>query len=180
MLIITLLPKQYTDAEELFTYTPLLKNKRFSVIYNGILTMFFSFVVILVRAFSFRLNESILDNEIFEIVLTVVLSAVLFCPVFKFTRNNILNSEFNKPIEMTPQEFSIKVLPIYLLIVFVIYFFFGSPSFSNLISFSKLFNSNEFLIQFNSGELFESMFMIISFIIFNIFYKILFIKKREN
>ena len=63
MLIIAFLPKQYTDAEELFTYTPLLKSKRFSAIYNGILTMFFSFVVILVRAFSFRLNESILDNE---------------------------------------------------------------------------------------------------------------------
>ena len=71
MIIIAFLPKQYTDAEELFTYTPLLENKRFSVIYNGILTMFFSFVVILVRAFSFRLNESILDNETFEIVLTV-------------------------------------------------------------------------------------------------------------
>ncbi len=180
MIIITLIPKQYTDAEELFTYTPLLENKRFSVIYNGILTMFFSFVVILVRAFSFRLNESILDNEIFEIVLTVVLSAALFYPVYTFTRNNIFKSEFNKPIEMNPQEFSIKVLPIYLLIVFVIYFFLGSPSFSNLIAFSKIFTNNEFLIQFNSGELFESLFMIISFIIFNISYKIIFKKKKEN
>ena len=180
MLIIALLPKQYTDAEELFTYTPLLKNKRFSVIYNGILTMFFSFVVILVRAFSFRLNESILDNEIFEIALTVILSAALFYPVFKFTRKNILNSKFNKPVEMTPQEFSIKVLPIYLLIVFIVYFFFGTPSFSNLILFSKIFNNNEFFIQLNSGVLFEPLFMIISFIIFSILYKIIIGKKIKE
>jgi hypothetical protein len=180
MLVIASLPKQYTDAEELFTYTPLLKNKRYSVIYNGILTMFFSFVVILVRAFSFRLNESILDNEIFEIVLTVILSAILFYPVFKLIRKNILNSSLNKPIDMTPQEFSIKVLPIYLLIVFIVYFFLGTPSFSNLILYSKILNCNEFFTQLNSGVLFEPLFMIISFIIFNISYKIIFRKKRKN
>ena len=180
MLVIASLPKQYTDAEELFTYTPLLKNKRYSVIYNGILTTFFSFVVILVRAFSFRLNESILDNEIFEIVLTVILSAILFYPVFKLIRKNILNSSLNKPIDMTPQEFSIKVLPIYLLIVFIVYFFLGTPSFSNLILYSKILNCNEFFTQLNSGVLFEPLFMIISFIIFNISYKIIFRKNREN
>ena len=180
MLIIVLLPKQYTDAEELFTYTPLLKNKRYSIIYNGILTFFFSFVVILVRAFSFRLNESVLDNEIFEIALTVILSAALFYPVFKFTRKNILNSNLNKPVEMTPQEFSIKALPIYLSIVFIVYFFLGTPSFSNLILFSKVFNANEFVAQLNSGVLFEPLFMIVSFVIFNIFYKIIIGKKIKE
>ena len=81
---------------------------------------------------------------------------------------------------MTPQEFSIKVLPIYLLIVFIVYFFLGTPSFSNLILYSKILNCNEFFTQLNSGVLFEPLFMIISFIIFNISYKIIFRKNREN
>jgi hypothetical protein len=174
MLLIVLWPKQFTDAEELFTYTPLLKNKKYSLIYNGILTLFFSFVVILARAFSFRLNEFILDNEIFEIILTIFLSGALFYPVFKFTRKNIVEKDLNKPVNLTPQEFAIKILPDYFLIVCLIYFLLGKPE-STLFSINllEILNVKGFLEKWNSGTLFEPIFMLISFIVFNISFKII-------
>lgn len=174
MFLIVLWPKQFTDAEELFTYTPLLKNKKYSLIYNGILTLFFSFVVILARAFSFRLNEFILDNEIFEIILTIILSGALFYPVFKFTRKNIVEKDLNKPVNLTPQEFAIKILPDYFLIVCLIYFLLGKPE-STLFSINllEILNVKGFLEKWNSGTLFEPIFMLISFIVFNISFKII-------
>ena len=181
MIIITLIPKQYTDAEELFTYTPLLKNKRFSIIYNGILTMFFSFVVILARAFSFRFNEFTVDNEVFEIVLTLVLSTALFYPVFRFVKKNILNSEFNKPINMTPQEFAIKLLPDYFLVVGLVYFLLGefeSTLFS--INLLEILSVEGFIEKWNAGVLWLPILMLTSFIIFFILFKTIFRKKREK
>ena len=181
MIIIAFLPKQYTDAEDSFTYTPLLKNKRFSVIYNGILTIFFSFVVILVRAFSFRLNEFFWDEEIVEIVLTIVISAALFYPVFRFVKKNILNSEFNKPINMTPQEFAIKLLPDYFLVVGLVYFLLGefeSTLFS--INLLEILSVEGFIEKWNAGVLWLPILMLTSFIIFFVLFKIIFRKKREK
>jgi len=173
MLIIVLFPKQFTDAEELFNYTPLIKNKRFSLIYNGILTLFFSFVVILARAFSFRLNEIILDNEIFEMVLTIILSAALFYPIFKFAKKNIMEKGLDKPVDMTPQEFSIKQLPNYLLIICLVYFLLGKPE-ETLFSMNllEIISVEGFLEKWNAGVLWEPVFMFVSFILFNISFKI--------
>ena len=182
MLIIAFLPKQFTNAEESFDYTPLIKNKRFSLIYNGILTLFFSFVVVLARGFAFKLNEAILDNEVFENVLAVVISALLFYPVFKFTKKNIIEKDLNKPIDMSPQEFSIKALPVYLLFIAFIYFFLGSPDDYTLISinYSEILSVKGFLNEWNSGTIFELIFMLVSFILFNFIYKIIFLRKNKT
>ena len=181
MIIIALLPKQFTDAEELFTYTPLLNNKKYSLIYNGFLTLFFSFVVVLSRACAFRLNELIIDNEIFEIVLTIVLSASLFYPVFKFAKKNIIEKDLNKPVDMSPQEFAIKLLPGYLLIVCLVYFLLGKPE-GTLFSINllEIISVKGFLEKWNSGTFFEPIFMLISFIVFNISYKICIGKKIKE
>ncbi len=181
MVIIVLLPEQFTDAEELFNYTPLIKNNKFSLIYNGILTLFFSFVVILARAFSFRLNEFVLDNEVFEIVLTIVLSATLFYPVFKYVKKNIIEKDMDKPVDMTPQEFAIKLLPDYLLVVGLVYFLLGKPE-NTLFSINllKILSVKGFLEKWNAGTLLEPVFMLISFIVFYISYKICIGKKIKE
>lgn len=181
MIIIAFLPKKYTDAEASYIYTPLLKNKRYSVIYNGILTIFFSFVVILVRAFSFRLNEFFWDEEIVEIILTIVLSAALFYPVFKFVKKNILNSEFNKPIDMTPQEFAIKLLPDYFLVVGLVYFLLGEfegTLFS--IDLLEILSVEGFIAKWNGGTLWIPVLMSVSFIVFYILFKIIFRKEKQK
>lgn len=173
MLLIVLWPKQFTDAEELFTYTPLIKTKKYSLIYNGILTLFFSFAVILVRAFSFRLNEATLDKEVFEIILTVVLSTALFFPIYKLAKKNLLVENLETPINMKPQEFALKALPLYFLAVFVIWFFFNEPGSNVLVSGSlaEIFTAKGFLEKWNSGELFIPLTMLVSFILFNVCYK---------
>lgn len=180
MLIITLLPKKYTASESEFIYTPLIKNNKLNFIYNGILTLFFSFVVILARAFSFRLNELTSDSDAFEIILTVVLSVALFYPVIKTARKNILEKNLNKPIDLTPQEFAVKILPDYLLIICLVYFLLGEPEntiFS--INLLNIISVDGFLNNWNSGKLFEPLFMLASFIVFNISFKIIVGKKLK-
>lgn len=181
MLIIILLPKKYTNAEEDYTYVTSIKNKRFSLIYNGILTLFFSFVIILVRAFSFRLNEFFWDEEIVEIILTVVLSAALFYPVIKLVKKNLITKNLDMPLNILPREFAIKILPDYFLIAGLVYFLLGefeSTLFS--IDLLQIINANGFLEKWNSGTLFIPVIMIISFILFNVSFKIIVGKKIKK
>lgn len=181
MLIITLLPKKYTASEEDYTYQTSIKNKRFSLIYNGILTLFFPFVVILVRAFSFRLNEFFWDEEIIEIILTIVLSVALFYPVIKLVKKNLITKNSDSPLNILPQEFAIKILPDYLLIVLLVHFLLGEPE-STLFSINllEIISVSGFLEKWNSGVLFIPIIMLISFILFNISFKIIVGKKRKN
>jgi len=181
MLIITLLPKKYTASEEDYTYQTSIKNKRFSLIYNGILTFFFSFVVILARAFSFRLNEFFWDEEIIEIILTIVLSAALFYPVIKLVKKNLITKNSDSPLNILPQEFAIKILPDYLLIVLLVYFLLGEPE-STLFSINllEIISVNGFLEKWNSGVLFIPIIMLISFIVFNISFKIIVGKRTKK
>ena len=181
MLVITLLPKKYTNSEEDYTYVTSIKNKRFSLIYNGILTLFFSFVIILVRAFSFRLNEFFWDEEIVEVILTVVLSAALFYPVIKLAKKNLITKNLDTPLDILPQEFAIKILPDYFLIAGLVYFLLGefeSTLFS--IDLLQIININGFLEKWNSGTLFIPVIMIISFILFNVSFKIIVGKKIKK
>ena len=181
MLIIVLLPKKYTNAEENYTYESSIKNKRFSFIYNGVLTVFFSFAIILVRAFSFRLNEFFWDEEIVEIILTVVLSAIVFFPVIKLVKKNLILKNLDMPLDSLPQEFSIKILPDYLLIVSLVYFLLGSRE-GTLFSIDllEIISPNGFLEKWNSGTLFIPVIMLISFILFNICFKLIVGKKVKN
>ena len=181
MLIITLLPKKYTASEEDYTYQTSIKNKRFSLIYNGILTFFFSFVVILTRAFSFRLNEFFWDEEIIEIILTIVLSAALFYPVIKLVKKNLITKNSDSPLNILPQEFAIKILPDYLLIVLLVYFLLGEPE-STLFSINllEIISVNGFFEKWNSGVLFIPIMMLISFILFNIGFKIIVGKRTKK
>ena len=181
MLVITLLPKKYTNSEEDYTYVTSIKNKRFSLIYNGILTLFFSFVIILVRAFSFRLNEFFWDEEIVEIILTIVLSAALFYPVIKLTKKNLIIRNLDMPLDILPQEFAIKILPDYLLVVSLVYFLLGKRE-STLFSIDllEIINVDGFLEKWNSGVLFIPIIMLISFIVFNICFKLVVGKKIKK
>lgn len=181
MLVITLLPKKYTNSEEDYTYVTSIKNKRFSLIYNGILTLFFSFVIILVRAFSFRLNEFFWDEEIVEIILTIVLSAALFYPVIKLVKKNLITKNLDMPLDILPREFAVKILPDYFLIAGLVYFLLGefeSTLFS--IDLLQIINANGFLEKWNSGTLFIPVIMIISFILFNVSFKIIVGKKIKK
>ncbi len=181
MVIITLLPKKYTASEENYIYQTSIKNKRLSLIYNGILTLFFSFVIILVRAFSFRLNEFFWDEEIVEIILTLVLSAALFYPVIKLVKKNLITKNLDMPLNILPQEFAIKILPDYLLIISLVYFLLGERE-GTLFSINllEIISVNGFLEKWNSGVLFIPIIMLISFILFNICFKLIVGKKTND
>ena len=80
-----------------------------------------------------------------------------------------------------PQEFAIKILPDYLLIVLLVYFLLGVPE-STLFSINllEIISVSGFLEKWNSGVLFIPIIMLMSFIVFNICFKIIVGRKIEK
>ena len=80
-----------------------------------------------------------------------------------------------------PQEFAIKILPDYLLIVSLVYFLLGERG-STLFSINllEIININGFLEKLNSGVLFIPIIMITSFILFNISFKMIVGKRAKK
>ena len=180
MLVIALLPKKYTKTEA-YEYSPLFKNKTISVYFNSIVTVFALFGLVLVRAFAFRLNELILDNETFEIVLTVILSVIVFFPLTKLAKKNMEKS--NSPFNMLPYEFANKILPGYVVLIAILYFFLGGKAnntFYLIKNTRKLLTGDGFIQIWNSGELWEHTLMVVAVIGFLVIYTILFKNKKEK
>ena len=78
-------------------------------------------------------------------------------------------------------EFAVKILPDYFLIAGLVYFLLGefeSTLFS--IDLLQIINANGFLEKWNSGTLFIPVIMIISFILFNVSFKIIVGKKIKK
>ena len=113
--------------------------------------------------------------------MTVVLSAIIFFPVIKLVKKNLILKNLDMPLDSLPQEISIKILPDYLLIVSLVYFLLGSRE-GTLFSIDllEIISPNGFLEKWNSGTLFIPVIMLISFILFNICFKLIVGKKVKN
>lgn len=181
MLIIVLLPKKYTDSEAEFEYSPLFKQPKISLLFNSAITLLFTFGIILSRAFSFRFVELFVDSEALEIVLTVVLSVLLFIPCYKTVKKNMVTKSLPTPVDMSAQQFADKALPLYIAVIGLIYFFLGEPQKrSTLLSldYSALLSKAGLVAQWNSGVLLEPVIMLISYAVFFICYRLCTDKKK--
>ncbi len=173
MLIIVLLPKKYTDNEE-YEYSPLFKNKKASVLFNSLLTILLLFGIVLSRAFAFRLNELTFDNDVFETVLTVILSVIVFFPNYKKVKANIECN--NMPLNMLPHQFANKILPYYIGVIALMYFFLGEKAHNTIFiikNTGKLLSTDGFLELWNGGFLWEHTLMVVAVVIFYILFLIL-------
>lgn len=172
MLILALLPRKYTDRKKDYQYTSMLCNDKFRYIYNLILTVFFTFGIILARAFAFRLTELFTeDGDVIEVVITVVLSTILFIPVRKVIYKNMVVGGLNRPVKATPQEFYLSFLPKYVALAAVTYFFLGSQDGGGKLlgyDYAKLFTKSGFWYYWDNGLLTETFLMIITFIMLNV------------
>jgi len=96
-------------------------------------------------------------------------------------KKNLITKNSDSPLNILPQEFAIKILPDYLLIVLLVYFLLGEPE-STLFSINllEIISVNGFLEKWNSGVLFIPIIMLISFIVFNISFKIIVGKRTKK
>ncbi len=173
MLILALLPRKYTDREDNYQYTSMLCNVKFRYVYNLILTVFFTFGIILARAFAFRLTELFTDDgDVIEVILTVVISIIIFVPIRKVINKNMVADSLSRPIKELPQEFYIKFLPKFVGIAAITYFFMGSQDGSTIFSYDygKLFTEQGFREYWNNGLLTETLLMIITFVLMNLLF----------
>ena len=180
MLIIALLPKKYTASED-YEYSPLFKNKKASLLFNALLTMLLVFGIVLARGFAFRLNELTLDNETFEIILTVVLSVIIFFPIYKKVKPNIEKS--NMPLDILPYQFANKVLPYYVGVIAIMYFFLGEKARNTIFiikNTGKLLSTDGFLELWNGGYLWEHTLMAVATVVFLVIYSLLFKAKKSK
>ena len=172
MATLALLPRKYTLAEEDYKYKSMLCNKKFRYIYNLILTVFFTFGIILARAFAFRLTELFTDDgDVIEVVITIVISALLFIPIRKSVNKNMVDNGLNRPIDELPQQFYIKFLPKLVCLSAITYFFMGSQDGGDKIlgyDYAKLFTESGFWYYWDNGLLTETLLMIITFIMLNV------------
>ena len=73
---------------------------------------FFTFGIILARAFAFRMTELFTeDGDVIEIIITIILSTIIFFPVRKAVRRNMVDDGLDRPIKALPQEFYVDFLP---------------------------------------------------------------------
>ena len=179
MPIFALLPRKYTDREKDYQYTSMLCNDKFRYIYNLILTVFFTFGIILARAFAFRFTELFTeDGDVIEVIITVVLSTIIFFPIRKAVCKNMGVGGLNRPVKATPQEFYLSFLPKYVILAAVTYFFMGSQDGGDKLlgyDYAELFTKSGFWYYWDNGLLTENLLMIITFLMLSVilfyFYK---------
>ncbi len=179
MLTLVLLPKKYTDREENYQYSPLFKNKKISLAFNSVFTLFITLFIVPVRAFSMRLLEVFgADEEIFEIILTVVLGIIVFIPCLKIAKKNIIANGLDTPVNMSATRFAATVLPPLVIFCAVAIFFIGNPEELFWYFNSKLFTVEGFLEYWHGGALFERLTNAVAVILFFVTYKLC-IKKEK-
>ena len=180
MLVIVLLPKKFTDNEE-YEYSPLFKNKKLSLLFNSLFTILLLFGIVILRGFAFRLNELTLDNDVFETVLTVILSVIAFFPIYKKVKPNIESN--NMPLNMLPYQFANKVLPYYIGVIALMYFFLGEKAHNTIFiikNTGKILSADGFLELWNGGFLWEHTLMAVAVLVFFVIFTILFKNRKEK
>ena len=168
MLMLALLPRKYTDTEKNYKYTSMLSEQKFRYIYNLILTVFFTFGIILARAFAFRLTELFTDDgDVIEIIITVILSVLIFFPIRKIIHKNMVVDGLDRPFKVLPRQFYINILPAFVGFAAFTYFFMGSQDGTAIPSYDygKLFTESGFWHYWDNGLLTETLLMITTFII---------------
>ena len=180
MLVIALLPKKFTNSEE-YEYSPLFSNKKVTVYFNSFITVFALFGIVLIRAFAFRLNELTLDDETFETVLTVILSVLLFFPIHKKVKSHMENC--NMPFKLLPYKFANKILPYYVGLIAILYFFLGEKARNTVFiikSTGKLLTADGFSELWHGGFIWEHLIMSVAVVGFLLIYLLLFKTNKKK
>ena len=139
MLLLVCLPKKITQGEGKFEYEPPFDKQWIHCAYSAVLTLFFTFVLTIVRPLGMRIADMFIDrgiledNEIYEIILMVVLGIIGFAVCVSIVKNNIVTKALPVPVPKRAEDFCLSSVTKYILITAIIYFFTDDASFVQLI-----------------------------------------------
>lgn len=139
MLLLVCLPKKITQGEGKFEYEPPFDKQWIHGAYSAVLTLFFTFVLTIVRPLGMRIADMFIDrgiledNEIYEIILMVVLGVIGFAVCVSIVKKNIVAKALPVPVPKRTEDFCLNSVTKYILITAIIYFFTDDASFVQLI-----------------------------------------------
>ena len=171
MLILVCLPKKITQGEGRFEYEPPFKKQWIHGAYSAVLTLFFTFVLTIVRPLGMRIADMFIDkgiledNEIYEIILMVVLGVIgfIFCAVT--VNKNIIKKALPVPVPKRTEDFCMSSVPRYLFVVALIYFLTYDASFIQIVK-----NPASVLNVTQDAGTVLVVLMVASVLLFNAFY----------
>ncbi len=171
MLILVCLPKKITQGEGKFEYEPPFKKQWIHGAYSAVLTLFFTFVLTIVRPLGMRIADMFIDkgiledNEIYEIILMVVLGVIgfIFCAVT--VNKNIMKKALPVPVPKRTEDFCMSSVPRYLFVVALIYFLTYDASFIQIVK-----NPASVLNVTQDAGTVLVVLMVASILLFNAFY----------
>lgn len=171
MLLLVCLPKKITQGEGEFEYEPPFKKQWLHGAYSTVFTLFFTFVLTIVRPLGMRIADMFIDrgmledNEIYEIILMVVLGIIGFIYCACTVKKNIVAKALPVPLPKRTEDFCMSSVPRYLFVVALIYFFTDDASFVQLIK-----NPASVLNVTQDSGVVLILLMIASVLLFNAFY----------
>lgn len=178
MLILVCLPKRISAGESFSEYDPVFKKRGIHFVYSAVLTLMFTFALTLARPLGIRIADWMLeksfisDEDTIAIIITVVFCAIALIPAFIISKKNIVSRELNIPVAMRTEDFCMKAIPAYFIATAAAYFFTGNSSHAYLLIIdpAKIKSPSVFLETLKSGELVITCLMVISFILFFVFW----------
>lgn len=180
MLILVCLPKSLSAGESIAEYAPVFKKRGIHFAYSAVLTLMFTFGLTLARPLGIRLADLLLEKNIISdedtvsIIITVILCAIVLVPALAISKKNIVSRELNIPVAMRTEDFCMKAIPAYFIATAAAYFFSGNSSHAYLLIIEPyaVKSPSAFLETLKSGELVITCLMVISFILFFVFWSI--------
>lgn len=171
MLILVCLPKKITQGEGKFEYESPFKKQWLHGAYSAVLTLFFTFVLTIVRPLGMRIADMLIekgilkDDEIYEIILMVILGVIgfIFCAIT--VNKNITKKALPVPVPKRTEDFCMTSVPRYLFVVALIYFFTYDASFIEIIK-----NPASVLNVTQDAGILLVVLMVASVLLFNAFY----------
>lgn len=129
MLIFVCLPKKLVEGEGRFEYEEPFGKKWIQGVYSAVLTLFFTFVLTVVRPLGMRIADFFIDRgklpdeEIYKILIMIVLGVIGFVFCALTTKKNVAARGLAVPVPMRTEDFCMKAAPIYFFVIGMIYFF---------------------------------------------------------
>ena len=171
MLIFVCLPKKLTEGEGRFEYEEPFKKKWMHGAYSAVLTLFFTFVLTLARPLGMRIASMFIDRgmlpdeEIYEIVLMVILGGIGVAVCALIVKKNITARGLPVPVPMRTEDFCMKAAPVYFFLTGIIYFFTDEASLWQVIK-----NPSSLLNVTRDAGIVLIVLMVVSFALFYAFF----------
>mgnify|MGYP003296619521 CR=1 FL=1 len=176
MLLLVCLPKRITGGEGDFDYELPLKNNKLYAAYSAVMTLFATFVLTVARPAGMRISELVLykgwsDNEdLITYISIAVLCVIGIIPCAIIAKKNVIKRDLPNLFNERTEDFCLKAIPAYIFVTAVLYFLLGDSAIYFAVPFAEIKSFASFAEMIRSGQILIPAIMVVSFVVFNLFY----------